>query len=122
MAKITKTEEEVRQQNVAEAVSKTDQFFKENSKLIYGCVTAVLLIAIAALAYSRFYLQPKRAEAEKEMIHAEQWFQSGEYQLALASFRKDFLSFRVDDLYDEVVLIYMHSLLLAALKSNARTR
>ena len=82
MAKKT-TEEEVRQQNVAEAVSKTDQFFKENSKLIYGCVTAVLLIAIAALAYSRFYLQPKRAEAEKEMIHAEQWFQSGEYQLAL---------------------------------------
>lgn len=82
MAKKTK-EEEVRQQNVAEAVSKTDQFFKENANLIYGCVAAVLVIALAALAYTRFYLQPKRAEAEKEMVRAEQWFAQGEYQLAL---------------------------------------
>ena len=46
MAKITKTEEEVRQQNVAEAVSKTELFFKENGKLIYSCVIAVLVIAL----------------------------------------------------------------------------
>ena len=83
MAKITKTEEEVRQQNVAEAVSKTELFFKENGKIIYSCVIAVLVIAICILAYNRFYLQPKKVEATDQMIHAEQWFQAGEYELAL---------------------------------------
>lgn len=83
MAKITKTEEEVRQQNVAEAVSKTELFFKENGKLIYSCVTAVLVIALCILAYNRFYLQPKKAQATDQMVKAEQWFQAGEYELAL---------------------------------------
>ena len=30
------TDQELRQQNVAEAVSKTELFFQKNSKLIYG--------------------------------------------------------------------------------------
>ncbi len=83
MAKITKTEEEVRQQNVAEAVSKTEQFFKENGKLIYGCVIGVLVIALAVLAYNRFILQPKKVQATDQMARAEQWFLSGEYELSL---------------------------------------
>ena len=83
MAKITKTEEEVRQQNVAEAVSKTEQFFKENGKLIYGCVIGVLVIALAILAYNRFILQPKKVQATDQMARAEQWFLSGEYELSL---------------------------------------
>ena len=83
MAKKT-TEEEIRQQNVAEAVSKTEVFFKENSKMIYGCVIAVLVIALAILCYTRFYLQPKRAEAQAEMFHAEQWFAQENYELALS--------------------------------------
>ncbi|MBR5063995.1 MAG: hypothetical protein IKX05_04685, partial [Bacteroidales bacterium] len=82
MAKKTK-EEEIRQQNVAEAVSKTEQFFKENGKIIYGCVLAVLIIALAILAYNRFILQPKKAQAQDQMVRAEQWFESGEYELAL---------------------------------------
>ena len=83
MAKITKTEEEVRQQNVVEAVSKTEQFFKENGKFIYGAVVCVLVIALIALAYNRFILQPKKAQATDQMVRAEQWFQAGEYELAL---------------------------------------
>ncbi len=82
MAKKT-TEEEIRQQNVAEAVSKTEQFFKENGKIIYGCVIAVLVIALAILAYNRFILQPKKIQAQDQMVKAEQWFESGEYELAL---------------------------------------
>ena len=83
MAKITKTEEEVRQQNVVEAVSKTEQFFKENGRIIYGVVIGVLVIALIALAYNRYILQPKKVEASEQMIRAEQWFQAGEYELAL---------------------------------------
>lgn len=82
MAKIKK-EEEIRQQNVAEAVSKADVFFKENGKLIYGCVAAVLVIALCVLAYNRFILQPQKQQATEQMAQAERWFQAGEYQLAL---------------------------------------
>ncbi len=83
MAKITKTQEETRQQNVAEAVSKTELFFKENGKIIYGCVIAALVIALAVIAYNRFILQPKKAEAQAEMFKAEQKFAQGDYELAL---------------------------------------
>lgn len=84
MAKITKTsQEELRQQNVAEAVSKTEVFFKKNGKLIYGIVIGVLVIALCILAYNRFILQPKKAQATDQMVKAEQWFQAGEYELAL---------------------------------------
>jgi len=83
MAKITK-EQEVRQQNVAEAVSKTEQFFNENGKYIYGCVIAVLVIALGILAYNRFILQPKKQQATDQLAQAERWFNAGEYELALS--------------------------------------
>ncbi|MBO4635438.1 MAG: tetratricopeptide repeat protein [Bacteroidales bacterium] len=82
MAKIKK-EEEIRQQNVAEAVSKTETFFKENGKLIYGCVIGVLVIALCILAYNRFILQPKKQQATDQLAQAERWFEAGEYELAL---------------------------------------
>ena len=81
MAKITKEEE--RQQNVAEAVSKTELFFKKYSNLIYGCVIAVLVIALLVIAYNRFILQPKKAQAADQMAQAERWFEAGEYELSL---------------------------------------
>jgi len=81
MAKITKEEE--RQQNVAEAVSKTELFFKKYSNLIYGCVIAVLVIALLVIAYNRFILQPKKAQAVDQMAQAERWFEAGEYELSL---------------------------------------
>ena len=98
MAKKSK-EEEIRQQNVAEAVSKTEEFFKKNGNLIYGCVIAVLIIALGALAYTRFYLQPKRAEGQKEMFHAEQWFADGEWELALNGDGNDFGFIDIIDQY-----------------------
>ena len=78
------TEQELRQQNVAEAVSKTELFFQKNSKLIYGCVAAVLLIALAILAYNRFILQPQKEKAQEAMFQAEQKFAAGNYELALS--------------------------------------
>ena len=77
------TEQDIRQQNIAEAVSKSELFFQKYGKIIYGCVAAVLLIALAILAYNRFVLQPKKAEAQEEMFRAEQKFAQGDYELAL---------------------------------------
>lgn len=83
MAKVTKTQEEQRQQNMQEAVSKTEEFFKKYGNMIYGCIIAVLVIALAILAYNRFILQPKKQQATDQMARAERWFDAGEYELAL---------------------------------------
>ena len=77
------TEQELRQQNIAEAVSKSELFFQKYGKIIYGCVAAVLLIALAILAYNRFILQPKKQKAEAAMFVAEQRFAAGDFELAL---------------------------------------
>lgn len=82
MAK-NQTEQEIRQQNVAEAVSKTEEFLNEHKNLIYWSVLCILVITLGVLAYVKFYLQPRRVEAQAEMFHAEQWFQSEDYALAL---------------------------------------
>lgn len=82
MAKISK--EEQRQQNVAEAVSKTDEFFKKYGKIIYCTVICVLVAVAAVILYSRFVLQPKKVEAVDQMAQAERWFEEGEYELALS--------------------------------------
>ena len=77
------TEQELRQQNIAEAVSKSELFFQKYGKIVYGCVAAVLLIALAILAYNRFILQPRKEKAQAEMFKAEQKFAQGNFELAL---------------------------------------
>ena len=75
--------EELAQQNLAGAVSKTEEFFSNNKKIIYGVFIAVLAIAAIIMAYSRFYVQPKKAEAAAQLYPAEMAFMQGNYELAL---------------------------------------
>ena len=77
------TEQELRQQNIAEAVSKSELFFQKYGKIIYGCVAAILLIALAILAYNRVILQPQKEKAQAAMYVAEQRFAAGNFELAL---------------------------------------
>ncbi len=98
MAKVTKSEAEARQQNVVEAVNKTEQFFKEYGNLIYGIVIGILVIALAILAYNRFILQPKKQQATEQMAQAERWFDAGEYELALNG---DDNSLGLEDIIDQ---------------------
>lgn len=68
---------------VDEAVSKTEKFLNDNKTLIYGSLIAILVIGLGILCWSRFYVQPKKAEASAQLFHAEQNFQAGNYELAL---------------------------------------
>ncbi len=70
-------------ENIAEAVSKTDLFFKENGrKLIIGTVAVVVIVAVWFLWF-KFSYQPKKAEAQEQMYPAEASFRAEEYELAL---------------------------------------
>ncbi len=83
MAIKEKTKEEVRLEKVENTVSRTEEFFNENGKLIWGILIAVVVVWLAILGYQKFILQPKCAEAQEQAFPAEGLFRQGEYQLAL---------------------------------------
>ena len=68
---------------VVEAVSKTEQFFQKNGKLLSYICIAVIALCAAIFCWYKFAYQPKVAEAQGQMAHAEQYFRSGDYQTAL---------------------------------------
>ena len=104
------TDQELRQQNIAEAVSKSEVFFQKYGKIIYGCVAAILLIALAILAYNRFILQPQKEKAQEAMYKAEQTFTAGNYELALSGDDNDMGFEEIIDTYGskagEAVYLY----------------
>ena len=67
----------VQEQNLAEAASKTEEFITKYGKIISWTVIGILVIGLAVVAYTKFYLQPKKAEASEQMFHAEQVFLLG---------------------------------------------
>ena len=84
MAKIdNRKQAEIRQEKVIEQVSKAEEFFNKYGNIIWGCLLAILIIGLGILAYAKFYLQPKKAEAMEQTYPAETSFRSGEYDLAL---------------------------------------
>ena len=72
-----------RQERIEETVSKTEQFYNENKKTIWGCIIAAAVIALGVLAYNQFYLKPKVAEAQEQAYPAEAAFRAGNFELAL---------------------------------------
>ncbi len=86
MAKVNTKEKEreaARQENIEATVSKTEQFYNEHKKQIWGCVIGIVVIGLGILAYNRFIYQPRCAEALEQMYPAEASFQASEWDLAL---------------------------------------
>ena len=75
--------EAARQENIQQTVSKTEQFYNENKKTIWGAVIAVVVVILAILGYNKFIYAPKCAEAQQQAYPSEISFQQGEYELAL---------------------------------------
>ncbi len=68
---------------VVEAVSKTEQFFEKNGKLLTIICVAVVVLCAAVFCWYKFAYQPKVAEAQGQMAMAEQTFRAGNYETAL---------------------------------------
>ena len=76
---------EIKNQNaeaVVEAVSKTEQFFNENGKLLGGILAGLVILAVAAFCWVKFAYQPAVAEAQGQMALAEQNFRAADYEVA----------------------------------------
>lgn len=84
MAKIDlKEQEKIQQEKLEETVSSVEKFFNENKKIIWGCLGGIVVIGLAILAFQKFYVQPKTAEAQEQMLPAEASFRAGSFDVAL---------------------------------------
>lgn len=81
-AKISE-KEELRKENLEQTISKTDKFFNENKKTLWGVLIAAVVIAGGILAYVKFVQEPKMEEAMEQAVAAQNNFQAGNYELAL---------------------------------------
>ena len=68
---------------VVEAVSKTEQFFEKNGKLLSIICAAVVVACAGVFCWYKFVHQPKVAEAQGQMALAEENFRAADYELAL---------------------------------------
>lgn len=68
---------------VVEAVSKTDQFFQKNGKLLSIICVAVIVLCAAVFCWYKFAYLPKVEEAQGQMAAAEQIFRTADYETAL---------------------------------------
>ena len=70
-------------QELESALTKTERFIEENQKPITYAVGAIILLIIAYLGFTRFYLQPRQDEAQSQMFMAENYFERDSFNLAI---------------------------------------
>ena len=70
-------------QELESALTKTERFIEENQKPITYAVGAIILVVIAYLGFTRFYLQPREQEAQSQMFMAENYFEQDSFNLAI---------------------------------------
>ncbi|MFW5792656.1 MAG: tetratricopeptide repeat protein [Bacteroidota bacterium] len=68
---------------VEEALGKSEKFIERNQNILIWVITLIVLIIAGYIGYNRFILEPKEREAASEMFVAENYFDEGEYMLAL---------------------------------------
>jgi len=59
-------------------VTKILEFFKKYQNIIYGVIIGILVIVLAIIAFNRFYLQKKNAEASAQIVQPIKWFIQGD--------------------------------------------
>ena len=59
-------------------VTKVLSFFNKYQNLIYGIIIGILVLVLAIMAFNRFYLQKKNAEASAQIVQPIQWYMQGD--------------------------------------------
>lgn len=53
-------------------------FFNKYQNIIYGVIIGILVVILAILAFNRFYIQKKNAEASAQIVQPVHWFIQGD--------------------------------------------
>ncbi|MGQ1889705.1 tetratricopeptide repeat protein [Thermophagus sp. OGC60D27] len=70
-------------ENVESALTKTEQFIEDNQKLISIAAIALIVIVGGYWAFKKLYIQPLQKEAQESIFHAQQYFETDSFNLAL---------------------------------------
>lgn len=69
--------------NVSEAVSRTEQFIENNKKKLTITVVAVIAVVAAVLLLNTYYFAPRQEKAHAALVAGEKLFQAGDFESAL---------------------------------------
>lgn len=70
-------------ENVEVALTKTEQFFENNQKpIMFGALAVIAVVALIWIVNS-LYVQPRKADAQKEIYNAQYYFEADSFNLAL---------------------------------------
>lgn len=83
---------------LAEQISKTEEFIKKNSLLVYGILAAVLL-GVAGILGFRYYKESQNTKAMEEMFQAQFYFEQDSLSLALNGDGNNFGFIDIIDIY-----------------------
>lgn len=83
MTKVKKTHTEENLEIVEGALSRSEQFIEQNSKMLTLVLGGIIAVVAIYFAYTRFYIAPQQEEAVSEMFYAENYFEKDSFNLAL---------------------------------------
>ena len=66
-----------------EALSKSEQFFENNKKTIFGTLIAIIVIIAGGMLYNAKVAQPRQLKAAEAIFPGETYFVNGDYSTAL---------------------------------------
>jgi len=64
-------------------LSKSEQFFENNKKTIFGCLIAIIVIIAGGMLYNAKVAQPRQIKAAEAIFPGETYFANGDYSTAL---------------------------------------
>ena len=71
------------QKSLEEALSKSEQFFENNKKTIFGTLIAIIVIIAGGMLYNAKVAQPRQLKAAEAIFPGETYFVNGDYSTAL---------------------------------------
>ena len=71
------------QKGLEEALTKSEQFFENNKKTIFGCLIAIIVIIAGGMLYNAKIAQPRQIRAAEAIFPGETYFTNGDYSTAL---------------------------------------
>ena len=71
------------QKSLEEALSKSEQFFENNKKTIFGTLIAIIVIIAGGMLYNAKVAQPRQLKAAEAIFPGETYFMNGDYTTAL---------------------------------------
>lgn len=83
MSKQKRTEEDVKLENVQEALSKSEAFIEKYRRELLIGIGIVVAIVLAIILFRTYYLIPKEKEAQEAMLPAVAAFENDQYEVAL---------------------------------------